>query len=46
METITKICCNCGQEKPIDEFVKDNRRKDGHSTLCKECKRARDKKKI
>ena len=44
METITKICCNCGQEKPIDEFVKDNRKKDGHSTLCKECKRARDRK--
>lgn len=40
---ITKTCCQCGETKPIDEFVKDNRRKDGHSTLCKECKRARDR---
>ena len=43
MEIITKICCQCGEEKPLEEFVKDNRRKDGHSTLCKECKRARDR---
>lgn len=43
MEEITKKCCQCGQIKPLEEFVKDNRRKDGHSTLCKECKRAKDK---
>lgn len=42
-EIITKKCCQCGQIKPLEEFVKDNRRKDGHSTLCKECKRARDR---
>lgn len=40
---ITKKCCQCGQIKPLEEFVKDNRRKDGHSTLCKECKRAKDR---
>ena len=43
MEEITKKCCQCGQIKSLEEFVKDNRRKDGHSTLCKECKRAKDK---
>ena len=43
METITKICCSCGEEKPLEEFTKDNRRKDGHSTLCKKCKRERDR---
>ena len=42
-EIITKKCCQCGQIKPLEEFVKDNRRKDGHSTLCKECKRAKDR---
>ena len=42
-EKVTKKCCQCGQIKPLEEFVKDNRRKDGHSTLCKECKRARDR---
>jgi len=40
---VTKICCQCGKEKPLEEFVKDNRRKDGRSTLCKECKRKRDR---
>ena len=43
MEVITKICCSCHQEKSLEEFVKDNRCKDGHSTLCKECKRKRDR---
>lgn len=40
---IIKKCTKCGLEKPLDEFVKDNRRKDGHSTICKECKRAYDR---
>ena len=43
MEVITKICCQCKIEKPLEDFVKDNRRSDGHSTLCKECKRKRDR---
>ena len=43
MEILTKTCCCCGEEKPLEEFVKDNRRKDGRSTLCKECKRKRDR---
>lgn len=38
-----KTCCNCSKTKSIEEFVKDNRRKDGYSTLCKECKREKDK---
>ena len=35
----TKICRCCKKEKPIEEFVKDNRSKDGYSTQCKECKK-------
>lgn len=42
MDEIRK-CCQCKQEKLLEEFVKDNRRKSGYSTLCKECKRLRDK---
>ena len=40
---ITKTCNKCGETKPLDEFVKDNRRKDGHRPLCKECKRKEDR---
>jgi len=39
-----KICNRCKKEKKLEEFVKDNRRKDGRSTLCKECKRESDRK--
>ena len=35
----TKICRCCKKEKLIEEFVKDNRSKDGYSTQCKECKK-------
>lgn len=30
-------CYHCKQIKPIDCFAKDSRRKNGHSTICKEC---------
>lgn len=40
---IIKTCSKCGQKKPLNDFVKDNRRQDGHSTICKECKRAYDR---
>lgn len=38
-------CYVCGNNKPIEEFSKDNRRANGHSTICIECerKRGRDK---
>jgi hypothetical protein len=39
MEEIKQICRKCNKEKVITEFVKDNRRKIGYSTLCKECKK-------
>lgn len=43
MEILTKKCTKCNQVKNIDDFVKDNRRKDGHGSICKECKRAQDR---
>lgn len=42
-QIITKTCTHCGETKPLDEFVKDNRRKDGHATICKECRRRKDR---
>ena len=38
MEELTKICSCCKQEKPLSEFTKDKRSKDGHFRECKECK--------
>lgn len=37
-ELITKICKKCGQTKPIEEFSKDARLRDGYSIYCKDCK--------
>ena len=39
---ILKNCSKCGKFKPITEFVKDNRRKDGYTCICKECRRKKD----
>lgn len=36
---ITKICTKCGLEKPLEEFVKRSRNKDGHASCCLECHR-------
>jgi len=33
-----KICANCRQEKPVDEFYKSSQAKDGCSYSCKECR--------
>jgi hypothetical protein len=33
----TKVCKDCKENKPINEFYKDQRRKDGHSPRCREC---------
>lgn len=38
---ITKTCTTCNQPKPIDEFVKDCNKTDGHGTLCLLCNRIR-----
>jgi hypothetical protein len=34
-----KTCPKCQQSKPLEEFVKDKRRKDGHGTYCLLCVR-------
>lgn len=34
-----KICTKCGLIKPIDEFVKNNSKKDGYGSHCKTCHR-------
>lgn len=36
-----KICTECGLEKPICEFVRNNTKKDGYASYCKECHRKR-----
>lgn len=42
--TVTRICCTCKQELPIDCFSKDKNNKSGHSGNCKECHKAHAKK--
>lgn len=37
---VTKICSKCKKEKPITEFPKCSRNKDGLDTHCKECRNA------
>ena len=40
MEIIeTKVCKQCGIEKPFSEFDKHKTMKDGHLNKCKECRR-------
>lgn len=34
---ITKICKQCGVEKPLNEFHEYNRNKDGHKGICAQC---------
>ena len=42
-EVLLKTCTRCGKTKPLEDFVKDNRRKDGRGSICYECKRIKDK---
>ena len=37
----TKICTECGLEKPLTEFVKNCCKKSGYNSYCKECHRKR-----
>jgi len=32
-----KRCSKCGQLKPLEEFGKDKKKKDGHRSSCKSC---------
>lgn len=44
METQTKVCSACKQEKPVTDFSKDASKSDGLYTRCKECKKKGTKK--
>ena len=37
---LVKVCAKCGNEKPIDEFYRSRKSKDGHHSYCKECQRS------
>ncbi len=36
-----KRCSTCGQEKPLEEFSPDTRRRDGRQARCRQCMRER-----
>jgi hypothetical protein len=38
-EIKTKVCTICGKEKPLGEFTKSSKAKDGRGSYCKECHR-------
>ena len=38
MDDITRVCRKCGQEKPLEEFVKDKTCALDHGHTCKQCK--------
>jgi|GEM_PF-3043553 len=42
MTSFTKSCAKCGEIKPLTEFNKDSRAKDGYRTDCKACKQKLD----
>jgi hypothetical protein len=35
------VCYSCKKEKELSEFVKESRRQNGYSTICKACERKR-----
>ena len=39
-EGATKVCSKCGQEKSVEDFNKNSRKKDGLSDVCTECVQA------
>lgn len=40
---MNKKCTKCGIEKPIEEFYKNKSKRDGHSSICKNCQKESDK---
>lgn len=38
-----KVCRNCGSRKPVTEFRRDCRQKDGHQHRCRTCRARWDK---
>ena len=41
MEVQTKKCSCCGVEKPVTEFIRHGKSKDGYANECKECRAKR-----
>ena len=41
--TPNKTCITCGETKRLEDFTKDKARKDGHSSYCRLCTRAKQK---
>ena len=39
MDDITRVCRKCGQEKPLEEFVRDKTCASGYRHTCKQCDR-------
>lgn len=39
MKTPHKTCTKCGEAKPLTEFYKEARNRDGHGSRCKTCAR-------
>lgn len=37
MESPTKVCTGCGEEKELDDFPADRRKKDGRRPECRDC---------
>lgn len=37
------ICFKCGKEKPIEDFVRDSRRRNGRTSICKPCENEKGK---
>lgn len=42
-DTPLKHCYRCGGDKPLDQFHKERRRKDGLQTMCVDCARKRNR---
>lgn len=38
-----KRCPDCGETKPLEQFCRNKRSRDGHATYCKPCHNARGK---
>lgn len=34
---MSKVCCHCGEEKPLTEFYQRARASDGYQSRCKVC---------
>lgn len=44
MDTITRVCRKCGQEKPLEEFAKNKECVLGRTHTCKQCKAEKSRK--